>query len=70
MKKIFLMGAFALLCSTIFSCTADDNQTASQTTGTTEAKNSIKPEAVGTQQTFADDGPGDQPVIIVPPKEK
>jgi hypothetical protein len=68
MKKLFLLGAFALLSSTIFSCTADDVQTDNKTTETTEAKKSINPAVVGTEQTNADDGPGDQPVIISPPK--
>jgi hypothetical protein len=68
MKKIFLLGAFALLSSTIFSCTADDIQTDNKTTGITEAKKSINPATVGTGQVNAEEGPGDQPVIITPPK--
>lgn len=68
MKKIFLLGAFALLIFTIFSCTVDGVQTDNKTTGITVAKKSIKPAAVGTGQANAVDGPGDQPVIITPPK--
>jgi hypothetical protein len=68
MKKIFLLGAFALLSSIIFSCTADDNQTDNKSAGTTEATKSIDPTVVGTQQANVEDGPGDQPVIISPPK--
>ncbi|MEN2401505.1 hypothetical protein GKZ90_0017065 [Flavobacterium sp. MC2016-06] len=50
MKKIILLGAFALL-STLFSCTADEYETETKT----EIKKNIKPLA----PSYADDGPGD-----------
>lgn len=55
MKKIFLLGAFALLSLTIFSCTSDDYE---------EVQKNIKPE----QPSFAD-GPGDQTIPVPPPKK-
>ncbi|MFB9108265.1 hypothetical protein [Flavobacterium gyeonganense] len=54
MKTLFLMGAFALLTTTLFSCTADEYET--------EAKKEVTP-------TYAD-GPGDQPIIVPPPPTK
>lgn len=54
MKKIFLMGAFVLLSTTLFSCTADEFD---------EVKKEVNP----IQPTYADDGPGDQPVPLPPP---
>lgn len=51
MKTLFLMGAFALLTTTLFSCTADEYET--------EAKKQITP-------TYAD-GPGDDPIKVPPP---
>lgn len=68
MKKLFLLGAFALLSSTIFSCTADDVQKDNKTTETTGAKKDINPAVAGTEQADVEEGPGDQPVIISPPK--
>lgn len=55
------MGAFALLSTTLFSCTADDYETA-------ETKTEIKKE-IPAQETQAEQGPGDQPIIITPPKK-
>ena len=61
MKKLFLVGTFALLCATLFSCTADelspDNKSA------TEAKKEVIP----TTPSYADDGPGDDPIKVPPP---
>jgi hypothetical protein len=54
MKKIFLLGTFALLTTTLFSCTADEYET--------QAKKEIAP-------TYAD-GPGDQPIVVPPPPPK
>ncbi|WP_187356521.1 hypothetical protein [Flavobacterium ajazii] len=34
MKKIFLLGAFALLTTTLFSCTADEYETEAKDTPT------------------------------------
>ncbi|MBZ4043261.1 hypothetical protein [Flavobacterium hibisci] len=54
MKTLFLMGAFALLTTTLFSCTADEYET--------ETKKEIAP-------TYAD-GPGDDPIRVPPPPPK
>lgn len=53
MKKIFLLGAFALLSTTLFSCTADEYD---------DVKKEIKP----AKPTYAD-GPGDTPPPPPPP---
>jgi hypothetical protein len=55
MKKLLLMGTFALLCATLFSCTADDYD---------DVKKEIKP----IKPTYAD-GPGDIPINPPPPPE-
>ncbi len=60
MKKFFLWGAFTLLTTTLFSCTADEFETAD---GKTEVKKDIT-------NTQASDGPEDDPVVVpVPPKK-
>ncbi|MBP4140120.1 hypothetical protein [Flavobacterium geliluteum] len=56
MKKLILLGAFALLGSTIVSCTAEEME--SQTKK--EIKKTIQPVA---------DGPGDDPIVPPPPKK-
>jgi hypothetical protein len=53
MKKLFILGAFILSSTTIFSCTSDDTQ---------EVKTAINP----TTPSYAD-GPGDMPIIVPPP---
>ncbi|GGF10127.1 hypothetical protein GCM10011518_19170 [Flavobacterium limi] len=58
MKNLFLLGAFALLSTTLFSCTADEYET--HTKKEVEKTSPITP-------TYAD-GPGDDPVIPPPPK--
>jgi hypothetical protein len=67
MKKIFIMGAFALLSTTIYSCTADDIET--ENSMRTEVEKITIP-ADKTPESYAEDGPGDQVVIIHPPKKK
>ncbi len=62
MKTLFTLGACALLSLTIFSCTADDET--SDNKSATEVKKEINPET----PSYAD-GPGDDPVIIQPPKK-
>ena len=57
MKKLLLLGAFALLGSTIVSCTAEEME--SQTKK--EIKKTIQPVA---------DGPGDDPIKVPPPPTK
>ncbi|MEL1255973.1 hypothetical protein AAEO57_19440 [Flavobacterium sp. DGU38] len=56
MKNLFLLGAFALLSTTLFSCTADENEI--------QAKKEIKPNPV--TPAYAD-GPGDDPLFPPPP---
>jgi hypothetical protein len=55
MKKIFLLGAFTLLSFTVFSCTSDDYQ-------------EIKKEANAIAPSYSS-GPGDEPVVVQPPKK-
>lgn len=54
MKTLYLLGACALLSTTLFSCTSDEFET--------ETKKEIIP-------SYAD-GPGDQPIIVPPPPTK
>lgn len=56
MKKIFILGAFALLTTTVISCTSDDFE---------DTKANIKPEV----PAYAD-GPGDSPIVVPPPPIK
>lgn len=63
------MGAFALFSSTNFSCTANDIQVDTKTTGISQMKNIINSEIVGSEQANIEDGTGDQLVIIYPPKK-
>jgi hypothetical protein len=58
MKKLILFSAIALLTFTFFSCSADDNDSA---TKTTEVKKQITPET----PKYA--GPGDGKVPPPPP---
>ncbi|MDR7371325.1 hypothetical protein [Flavobacterium aquidurense] len=64
MKTLFTLGACALLSLTIFSCTNDDET--SDNKSATEVKKEITP----TSPSYAsEEGPGDDPVIIDPPKK-
>lgn len=65
MKKLFIWGAFALLTTTLFSCTADEFETS--TAGGTEQKSNYKPID---QQTQAVEGPEDDPITVPPPPPK
>lgn len=56
------MGTFALLSATLFSCSADEET--SDNKSATEVKKEFNP----TTPSYAD-GPGDDPVIINPPKK-
>jgi hypothetical protein len=53
MKKLFILGAFILLSTILFSCTSDDYQ---------DAQKEINPAT----PSYAD-GPGDLPIIVPPP---
>ena len=60
MKTLYLLGACALLSLTLFSCTADEFETA-------DSKTEVKKDITNTQ---ASDGPEDDPVVVpVPPKK-
>lgn len=54
MKKLFILGAFALLSSTLFSCTADEALSDNKT------KTDVPAYA---------DGPGDLPIKVPPPPQ-
>jgi hypothetical protein len=62
MKKLLLMGTFALLSTTLFSCTADEFETA-------ETKTEIKKDSIPVQADAPPDGPGDDPINVNPPKK-
>lgn len=61
MKHLFILSAFALLSTTLFSCTADEFETA-------ETKTEIKKDSVATQADAPPDGPGDDTMPVKPPK--
>lgn len=63
MKKIFLLGVFALLSTTLFSCSADEDASDNQ------SQNQIKKEVNTVNASASEEGPGDDPVIIQPPKK-
>lgn len=63
MKTLYLWGACALLSTTLFSCSADELETA---TNKTEIKKEIPSQG---QADAPDDGPGDDPTNINPPKK-
>ncbi|MCV2483630.1 hypothetical protein OD917_01745 [Flavobacterium sp. SH_e] len=61
MKTLYLWGACALLSTTLFSCTADEFETAADKT---EVKKEVSP-IKGAQA----EGPDDDPVVVPPPKK-
>jgi len=62
MKHFIILSAFALLSTTLFSCTADEFETA-------ETKTEIKKDSIPVQADVPPDGPGDDPMPITPPKK-
>lgn len=56
MKKLLILGAFALLTTTVISCTSDDFED-------TKTKNKAEVPAYA-------DGPGDLPITVPPPPTK
>ena len=62
MKTLYLWGACILLSTTLFSCTADEFETAK---GKTEVKTDTIP-AKNMQGT----GPEEDPVVVPPPPKK
>lgn len=65
MKKLFLLGTFALLSTTLFSCTADEYETTDKKIEI-KKNNNLKDTI---QASGEDEGPGDAPVPITPPKK-
>jgi len=68
MKNLFIMTVFALLSTTLFSCTADELETANGTNKRTEIKENPIP-ATAPQADVPIPGPGDDPVVVFPPKK-
>ncbi|MBO9583996.1 MAG: hypothetical protein J7574_07545 [Flavobacterium sp.] len=62
MKTLYLWGACALLSTTLFSCSADELESAEQ-------KTEIKKEMPSEGQADDPNGPGDDPININPPKK-
>ncbi|WP_264537300.1 hypothetical protein [Flavobacterium sp. N1736] len=64
MRHFIILSAFALLSTTLFSCTADEFETA-------ETKTEIKKDSIPNDsiQASEPDGPGDDPMPITPPKK-
>jgi hypothetical protein len=70
MKHLFLMGAIALLSTTLFSCTADEYETADKSTGTTVKTNYKHEDQAKQADNNDDEGPGDDPIVVPPPPPK
>lgn len=63
MKTLFTWGACALLSLTIFSCTAEDFETANKD----KTRNEVKKDSTNTSQAT---GPDDDPIPVNPPPKK
>ncbi|AOC95820.1 hypothetical protein BB050_02725 [Flavobacterium anhuiense] len=61
MKTLYLLGACALLSTTLFSCTADEFETESKKT---EVKKTTQ------EQDMQATGPDDDPITVPPPPKK
>lgn len=80
MKKIILLAAFAVMGSTVVSCSSDDNgmeNNSKRTTGFAsetdyntlflrEGDSISVPDTLTTNQV-GDSGPGDDPIVVPPP---
>jgi len=64
MRHLFILSAFALLSTTLFSCTAEEFEKAETKT---EIKKDSIPNAI--QADYPPEGPGDDPVPVKPPKK-
>lgn len=64
MKTLYLLGACALLSTTLFSCTADEFDTTSKKT---EIQKDVVRDSI--QADVPPDGPGDDPINLPPPKK-
>lgn len=65
MKRIFILGAFTLISTTLLSCTADEYTT-------TDNKATLENEPIRADNTVfpnEDQGPGDQPIVVPIPKK-
>ncbi|WP_343695031.1 hypothetical protein [Flavobacterium sp.] len=65
MKTLYLLGTCVLLSTTLFSCTADEFETEAK-------KTEIQKEVIPADNTQASDpppGPGDDPIVVPPPKK-
>lgn len=62
MKTLYVLGACALLSTTLFSCTADELETEAK-------KTEIKKEVIPTNGAQAT-GPDDDPIPVNPPPKK
>jgi hypothetical protein len=60
MKKLIVMGAFALLSITLFSCSADELEA-------TKDKTEVQKESIPSQANI---GPDDDPITVPPPPKK
>lgn len=72
MKKIFFIAALAVSGLVMVSCDADMVERATpQSKGFSTQKENLKPTdtLVKTSPTCASDGPGDEIIIITPPKK-
>lgn len=61
MKHLFILSAFALLSTTLFSCTADEFEAA-------KTKTEIQKDSIPAQADAPPPGPGDDPMPVKPPK--
>ena len=64
MKKIISLSILTLISVTSFSCTADDVENTSNSTA--KVKTTIEPTKA---QASYEEGPGDDPIPITPPKK-
>ncbi|KRD12747.1 hypothetical protein ASE21_02235 [Flavobacterium sp. Root901] len=62
MKTLYLLGACALLSTTLFSCTADEFETSKQKAETVK-------DSISGPQASDPPGPGDDPINLPPPKK-
>lgn len=64
MKRIFILGAFTLISTTLLSCTVDEY--------TTDSKATLENEIIPAENNIlsnADQDPGDQPIVVPIPKK-
>lgn len=64
MKTLYLLGACALLSTTLFSCTTDEFETENKDKAATEVKKVFMTEPI------TNPGPDDDPIPTTPPPPK